>query len=891
LFDAAPIITWNARSGAFRRVTTELLREVYLLPPAAPFDLAGELASGTWPWSESLECAPSETMAAVGTAFRQFVEATATLGPEEVDLSHLDPDSRLHAHASALLGLWRALGGALPPDRAVWHGVLEADAEDAIEALPIVTDCPPREAPSAYRALYRKLVADHGRASGSARAEWARRQQPLTEGAPPDSSLGHAQHNLLDPAAGARPLDGSMRFLSLRDFAEEAACAAALVQATITQGDGASARDFGLLIPDDPVFCAHLQAAFNNRGIALSGLPAPTTSVDVACETLLNFLLSLRRPAPAMALASLYVSPLMPWDADTGRAMAGAVMDGKFDYRGAKHFPDAQRRLYQLLRKAEIPDNRALRRALKTLGRALQREGDCAGAARQLDERIGRMRAMLAAAPKAPPDWEDLANHAAPGSARNPRQTRYVDGVAVFSETALPWRPVKHLIVMGFAAGAWPRPAAGNPFFLDSELQTLRDRAGLHIPTRAEVLDARLGMFREQLCAATKSATFLCPERDGAGTALGRPTALALIARTIEGGEDYETLPVPLDQLLEGDPIFPIRQVKPLRDGGQLLPPFVTEIELRRDLLRLRPADDGSMLRQSPSRLETLLVSPLVWVLNELGAEPSIWAPEEFDIRLKGNLAHDVFENLFLPEQDLPEPDNIAETVRRLCDRAIRRAAPFLQSSLWRIERQRFVREVSDAALAWRTSLADLQAEIVVNEVRLGGEAHGILINGRADCILRLKSGQLLIVDHKKSASGKRRERMLAGWDLQLALYRGMLLRPDFKNQEVRALLSDEPDIAVAYHTMNDGAVLCHGLHASGQPTGNIEVIESDVSAEALARLQTRLAEVGVGIVRLNSEDDEAFFTKTAKLIPYALADSFLANVFSVPAKRRGLPE
>jgi hypothetical protein len=90
---------------------------------------------------------------------------------------------------------------------------------------------------------------------------------------------------------------------------------------------------------------------------------------------------------------------------------------------------------------------------------------------------------------------------------------------------------------------------------------------------------------------------------------------------------------------------------------------------------------------------------------------------------------------------------------------------------------------------------------------------------------------------------------------------------------------------------MNDGAVLCHGLHASGQPTGNIEVIESDVSAEALARLQTRLAEVGVGIVRLNSEDDEAFFTKTAKLTPYALTGSFLAGAFTVPPRRESLPE
>ena len=47
--------------------------------------------------------------------------------------------------------------------------------------------------------------------------------------------------------------------------------------------------------------------------------------------------------------------------------------------------------------------------------------------------------------------------------------------------------------------------------------------------------------------------------------------------------------------------------------------------------------------------------------------------------------------------------------------------------------------------------------------------------------------------------------------------------------------------------------------------------------------LVTRLAEVGAGLVRLNSEDDRKFFEKTANLVPYALDASPLVLRFMVP--------
>lgn len=63
------------------------------------------------------------------------------------------------------------------------------------------------------------------------------------------------------------------------------------------------------------------------------------------------------------------------------------------------------------------------------------------------------------------------------------------------------------------------------------------------------------------------------------------------------------------------------------------------------DLLSLRRRDDGTAKPQSPSRLETLLVSPLAWLLAEVGAEDMSWATEELDVLARGNIAHDVFEH------------------------------------------------------------------------------------------------------------------------------------------------------------------------------------------------------------------------------------------------------
>ena len=182
------------------------------------------------------------------------------------------------------------------------------------------------------------------------------------------------------------------------------------------------------------------------------------------------------------------------------------------------------------------------------------------------------------------------------------------------------------------------------------------------------------------------------------------------------------------------------------------------------------------------------------------------------------------------------------------------------------------------AALRWRDHLLALNAKIIGNEIWLAGEAHGINLHGKADAILELPDGALLIIDHKKSGTKGRRQRMEAGWDLQAGLYADMIARPMRREGDGMDPLIGRK-VAVAYHLMNDGGLLTSGLVLpEGSPARDMG---DAVNVGAAAKLVERLAEVGSGRVVLNTSEDESYFTREAGFKPYALTDgSALVTAF-----------
>ncbi|MDR7225218.1 PD-(D/E)XK nuclease family protein [Aminobacter aminovorans] len=870
-------------SGAVRPVTIELLRATYLVPRQQQhFDIKYALVDLVdAPWRNSLEVAPAETAAAVDRALRELMLATSTLRMPQMDLSALPADSRAKRHLVSLMALWEVIGDELPDDLWVMRHVLEASANDAIESLPILnSDFGTLRV--AERALLARLFEHHGAAP--LRAEHVEVVATRRKRADAATLVGQIQRRLLDDKEGRFAPDGTVMAYGVRDAAMEADVAAGMVQQMLEKSPLLSPAEIGLLLPSDTAYSFYVREAFGRSGLPLSGLSAPLDQKDLAAETVQHFLLARRTPAPAMVLASLLASPLMPWAEVVGQEMANAVMSGDYRPHAAKSLEGKSASLYRIIRKDAELTTRALAEDLAVLGRSMTSRPDFQLYVRRAQDLVGQLRAVLLAPTEtAELPWDRLLRMTAmaPPTA-SAAVTRTMSGVTVFLDTANPWREVSHLIVLGFAEGAYPGSVAANPFFLDRELELIGNVYGLFMPTRASELSERMDLFRRQIGIASHSLTLLCPYRDGMGVRLAPAASLPLFTRCIHGVEEPENFILDLDSVAEE--AWPNAVPRAFETRSMLrLPPIEvpSHLLLGRDLMTLRTKEDGTIRRQSPSRLETLIVSPLSWLLHELEATEAVWSPEAVDVLRKGLLAHEVFERLFLPGEALPAKREIEDRVPKLLMERIRQTAPFMQASAWALERQSLVREITMSALVWREALETHGATVINNEFWLRGSIFGVEVHGKADCLLRLEDGQLIIVDHKKSGTRNRQGRLQAGWDLQVELYRTMAKAPSSEENvdEAREFLASANRVGVAYHLMNDSGMLVHG--ADLPANGHFTSIDSDISHAAMGKLGDEVVRLRSGEVRLNKEGDRKFFSNEAKMGLYAFDASPLIDAFT----------
>lgn len=874
----AQLLTAHPLTGAIRPLTPGLLREAFLLPRPRAFDLMPVLAAQTdAPWAESFALAPAETAAVVCAELTGLILATPDMQPEAIDLSRLT-ESRAARHLKALIDLWRALDDALPEGLETIRRTIAGEGI-ALESLPLLDVPLPANAPAAVHALRNALVARFGLAPDVVLQAWRAEQARLTDGAPPECSLGQIQRHLTD-GVGPAAQDDSLTVWGIRDLVDEAEACAAMVQTLVAQG--ARPQNIALLIPEDTACHRHLARAFARVGVPLSGLPQASPERDLPGEALTHLLAALQTPAPAMAMASLYALPGMPWPAQTGAALAREALEGRAQPRWAAEAGGPLAEITGLIARPRPTQNDELRRRLDRFAALLPDSALRQG----LQARLNLLRTYLHG--QSAPDWALLTSMAAPRPQDPPEPRRCVEGVSILRETDEPWRPCRILMVLGVRDGRYPRPPANSAMFMDSEREIIAQTTGLRLQGRAERLAEGLALFRRQIALPSQRLVLFCPRQalDGSGQMPG--PALALIARCIADPAtpgQAVTEPEHLIRDLRRDPaargLCQLEAAAPAMSRPGL--PAEGLVQLGTDLLRLRQTENGLATPQSPSRLETLLVSPLAWLLDQAGAEPVEWLPQEWDIMTAGTLAHDVLEHLFRPGELLPSDAEIAERTPAIITEAIRRKAPFAQGALWVVERDSLTGEAILAACNWAAALRAMQAEVVANEVGLRGEWHGIGLRGFADSVLRLPGGDLLIVDHKKSRTGQRHDRMQAGWDLQTELYRAMLRNPAPPHPDAppNPFAGANGRIGVAYHLLNDSGILCHGVEISAEA---VTRIDTDISVNALAMLKERLADVGAGRIRLNSDEDADFFSKTCKFTPYALAASPLIAAFTIGA-------
>ena len=240
------------------------------------------------------------------------------------------------------------------------------------------------------------------------------RISPLLTGASEGTSLWRVQKGLTGADIAPAPLDESLNFFALRDEAEEADFAAARAQRLID--DGVAPHEIAILVPDEIGYFAQLRRAFDALSVPISGLPDLPSRRDIAGETLLHLLLCLQSPAPAMALASLYISPLMPWPSATGLQLAREVMQGRFDPQAAESLTGRAKRLYALLRSnvSQTPDGilDALNQAAQNLNNTPELGEDIT----QFHSKLTAIRDVLAQSRAL--DWTGLFRLATPAAAK-----------------------------------------------------------------------------------------------------------------------------------------------------------------------------------------------------------------------------------------------------------------------------------------------------------------------------------------------------------------------------------------------------------------------------------------------------------------------------------------
>ena len=892
------LATTRARSGIAVGTWHDLVsraRDAYFIAAPADedgFEQALRGVDGAF-WQESLDAAPAETASALRREFVDLVSAS----PPATALANLE-FAALADRPRRMVGdirrLYRQLETCLPADLELIRCLLRVDSEQARQPLFVhrVKDLP--RTTRWQDALIERLNADAGMAGVTPDGELSETlQNCLGEraSAASDSALGILQRRLFEPVDTTAAADGTAQWVRVRDFYQEAETAAGMAQQLLAADPSLSPQSIGLLVPDSFEYSVALEDAFRLGGLPLSGLASERWQRDLGNEAVFHFLFCRLKPAPAMALAVCFSSRLMPWTAEEGAQMAQAVMDGDYAPRLPSRGDEAAERMRSLLLGGDT-EPATLSQALADFASLLDGGDRFGGHAQRARDGVARVRAELDGARTI--DWTKLRQSVNPeliSSGASPDHN--LEGVTVWREGEEPWRPVQHLFVLCFSHGHYPARLSASAVFSEADREAIKNQLGLQLESKAKRQSRLRRLFRRQLGAVSGTATFFVPQRNPDGASAAASHSMAFIERLLDPPAGAPSLVATLDSAVDQARIRHLALAQP---GLPVRPRIYgsEELQLGRDLLALRTDDEGNPRPESPSSLESLLVSPLAWLLRRVQAQPLGWAPESADPTVLGDLAHRVFEELFPPGGTLPKDEEIPARVETALEVLIPQHAPFFDNSKLRVERRELAAGIARAASAWRNVLNELEAVVLGSEQWLRGMALGVPIHGKADLILGTADNSLLVVDYKWSKSEDRRSRMERGFESQASLYRTMALDQGIgpgrtATADQASTLRGNTDVGIVYFTMRDAVCLSDAEPPGEQRVTGWHAVEGSVSGQALEEIRERLEQVRKGEVRMNGPNDREQIKKEWGVSPFALDLSPLVELFAAGAVLRNV--
>jgi ATP-dependent helicase/nuclease subunit B len=192
------------------------------------------------------------------------------------------------------------------------------------------------------------------------------------------------------------------------------------------------------------------------------------------------------------------------------------------------------------------------------------------------------------------------------------------------------------------------------------------------------------------------------------------------------------------------------------------------------------PADTAIPTREaeSYSSLDAWINSPYQWLLRySARIQPGSLASVNDGATLKGNLAHRLLELFFQAHPDIPTiaGNGIAAWVDAHCYALLEQEGALLLEAGRQAECERLVTVLQEALVALVAHLQEAGVVNVVMEQELQGSFSGGRLTGSIDLLARSGDGREAVVDIKWGGRKYRRQALLEGSFLQLAVYAQLL--------------------------------------------------------------------------------------------------------------------
>lgn len=275
---------------------------------------------------------------------------------------------------------------------------------------------------------------------------------------------------------------------------------------------------------------------------------------------------------------------------------------------------------------------------------------------------------------------------------------------------------------------------------------------------------------------------------------------------------------------------------------------------------------------ESFTSLESLLYIPHKWVfryLMELSPKSlnNIVSPE----RLKGNLAHGVFEFLFQKikqnPQTLFERERIPEWAEQKAEELIRKEGVVLLMYGKEPERVNFIKKIKRAALALTDAIRENEWSVEGVEQDVSGCIDGKNLVGKIDLVLRNAQGKRFVLDIKWGGLNRRKEQLSNNRDLQLVLYAQMLDQGKtwadtgfFIVEQARILARNRKAFADA-------------LLPGRDPIDDTEEIHRRIYQALLKTYRWRMNQLEQGIIELRTEEN---FERVQELLQAELGQELM---------------